>query len=651
MLPQSCKDIHSPLSHELMLNNKNIESSKNLSLFNNVCCLDYLINIEEYYSDNMLEIIFYKKFIKLIYELDKNNRLDFPNYNKESLIKFIILLNKTSCYYYTHLKIKYSKYLCNLCIKTCQIIFQSENDNANPINQYQNNGQFPKEINIKNLISDIYNNACCNYLKTFSFNKCLKFMEYSYKNIDDNDINNKMIYYNNSIIVSTKNIINYDNINNSIKTLEQLIHTRKNYFNNIYCDKSYCNNGDNSEIIKAKLETNKENYKSFKLLCFIMYNYVLFVENIFKEKEKAKNLFKINYEYVCTFLGRTSFEAQKFLIRLNDKIKNKRLNYKIYEDNKKIKSKSNNNYRHSEHDINLRINNILERIEEFEGILHNEKILNIIKEKNLNNEKISKNNNNNNEIVNTNYNLLEEKNTNNKININNAENFIKKGNDNINKIINKENKKEKENINPQKKEKERITFDMMDNIIEEFKKESQEKLEANKKLKEEQDKKKLDNINKENNNINLTKTNSENLNPNDNSVPKKPPRIKKLFQKVLGHCHRGTKQTQLGELFQSLMGSKTEDKKEENDIKIEDKKDEIKVGKEKENNFINLDDDNESKNSDEDNNKENNKENENKINDNSNSSQNCGFGFKININLDPSSYSYDATTLYQEIEN
>ncbi len=650
MLPQSCTDIHSLLSHELMLNNKTIEPSKNLSLFNNICCFDYLINIEEYYSDNMLEIYFYKKFIKLIYELDKQNHLDFPNYNKESLIKFIRILNKTSCYYYFHLKIKYSKYLCNLSVKICQIIFQPENENVNPINSFQNNGQFSNDINMKNLICDIYNNACCNYLKTFSFNKCLKFLEYSYKNLDDNDINNKMIYYNNLIIISTKNIINYDNINSSIKTLEQLIQTRKNYFSNTYCDKSYCNNGDNSEIIKTKLKSKEENYKSFKLLCFIMYNYVLFVEHIFKQKEKAKNLCKMYYEYVFAFLGKTSFEAQKFLIRLNDEIKNKRLNYKIDEDNKKIKSKNNKNYRHSEHDINLRINNILERIEEFEGILHNEKILKIIKEKNLNNENI--NINNNDEISKNNNNLLEEDNINIKINITNENNFIQKENNNINKeIINKENNNEKQKINQPKKEREKITFDMMDNIIEEFKKESQEKLEANKKLKEEQDKKKLDNINKENNNINLAKRISENLNTNDNSVPKKPPRIKKLFQKVLGNSHRGSKQTKLGELFQSLMGSNNEEKKEENEIKIEEKKDEIKVGKEKENNFINLDDDNESKNSDEDINKEDKKEEKNKINDNTNNNQNCGYGFKININLDPSSYSYDATTLYQEVEN
>ena len=650
MLPQSCTDIHAPLSHELMLNNKTIESSKNPSLFNKICCFDYLINIEEYYSDNMLEIYFYKKFIKLIYELDKQNHLDFPNYNKESLLKFIRILNKTSCYYYFHLKIKYSKYLCNLSVKISQIIFQSENENVNPINSFQNNGQFPNDINMKNLICDIYNNACCNYLKTLSFNKCLKFLEYSYKNLDDNDINNKMIYYNNLIIISTKNIINYDNIRSSIKTLEQLIQIRKNYFNNIYCDKSYYNNGNNSVIIKTKLKSCEDNYKSFKLLCFIMSNYVLFVEHIFKQKEKAKNLCKIYYEYVCAFLGKTSFEAQKFLIRLNDEIKNKRLNYKIDEDNKKIKSKNNKNYRHSEHDISLRINNILERIEEFEGILHNEKILNIIKEKNLNNENI--NINNNDEISKNNNNLLEEENINNKIHITNENNIIQKENNNINKeIINKENKNEKQTINQQKKEREKITFDMMDNIIEEFKKESQEKLEANKRLKEEQDKKKLNNINKENNNINLAKTSSENLNPNDDSVPKKPPRIKKLFQKVLGNNHRGSKQTKLGELFQSLMGSNNEEKKEENAIKIEEKKDEIKVGKEKENNFINLDDDDESKNSDEDINKEDKKEEKNKINDNTNNNQNCGYGFKININLDPSSYSYDATTLYQEVEN
>ena len=191
------------------------------------------------------------------------------------------------------------------------------------------------------------------------------------------------------------------------------------------------------------------------------------------------------------------------------------MNYKIDEDNKKIKYKNNKNYRHSEHDINLRINNILERIEEFEGILHNEKILDIIKGKNLNNEKI--NINNNDEISKNNNNLFEEENINIKMNITNENNIIPKENNNKNKeIINKENKNEKENINQPKKEREKITFDMMDNIIEEFKKESQEKLEANKKLKEEQDKKKLDIINKENNNINLAKTISENLNPIDN---------------------------------------------------------------------------------------------------------------------------------------
>ena len=153
MLPQSCTDIHSPLSNELILNNKTIESSKNVSLFNNICCFDFLINIEEYYSDNMQEIYFYKKFIKLIYELDKQNYLDFPNYNKESLIKFIRILNKTSCYYYSHLKIKYSKYLCNLSVKISQIIFQSENENTNPINPFQNNGQFPNDIT-PNLLFD-----------------------------------------------------------------------------------------------------------------------------------------------------------------------------------------------------------------------------------------------------------------------------------------------------------------------------------------------------------------------------------------------------------------------------------------------------------------------------------------------------------------
>ena len=642
MLPQCCNDIHYPLSHEFILSNKSIESSKNLPLFNNICCFDYLINIEEYFNDNMNEIYFYKKFIKSIYELDKKNNLDFQSYNKDSLIKFIMILNKTSCYYYTQKKIKYSKYLCNLSVKIVQIIFQAENENIFQKNQYKNNGKFLNDINDKNFISNIYNNACCNYLKTFSYNKSMIFLDYSFKNIEEDDINNKMIYYNNLIIISIKNIANYNFINNSIKALYKLIQTRMEYFNKIYNHNSYVNNGENYEIIKNKLKANQEDYKSFKLLCFIMYNYLLFIDKILKNKEQTNNLCNVNYEYVKKFLGKSSFEAQKFLIRLKGGIKNRKReeeNKSLV--NKKIDNKINKNHRHSENDINLRLKNIYKKIEEFEEILQNKKILDIIKEKNSNNEDLSKPNNN--EIIKNSNNLLEKENIKNKLERNDNDNNNNQNKNNI-------NEKNPLNMNAQKRE--RITFDMMDNIIEEFKKESQEKLEADKKLKEEKEKKKLDNINKEDTNNEET-PNIQNM--RSDLSAKKAPRIKQLFQKVLGTTKKETKKTKLGELFQSLMGSRHEDKKsDENFGQIQEKREEIKVGKEKENNFINLDDDDdedENKNIDEDKNKGEENKKENKTKDNLNNNQNCGFGFKININLDPSSYSYDATTLYQEAEN
>jgi len=277
---------------------------------------------------------------------------------------------------------------------------------------------------------------------------------------------------------------------------------------------------------------------------------------------------------------------------------------------------------------------IIERIQEFEGILQNEKIINIINDKNSGQDNSLPNNNE-------------------KI----------KSNDNINIYINKEKENnidikinEKNNNKPEIKEKEKITFDMMDNIIEEFKKESQEKLEENKKIKEEKEKiKKEKEKEKENENEFINERERSNdrkrsyvENMNDNSSPRKAPRIKKLFQKVLGTTIKDPKKTKLGELFESLMTNKNEEKKEENNIaKLEDKNDEIKVQKEKENNFINLDDedDDNKSNINDDENKEEKKDNENnQIN------QNCGFGFSIKINLDSTDYSYDATTLYQENE-
>ena len=141
MLPQNCSDIHYSLSQEILENNKD-----HSILFNNICCFDYLINIEEYYKDNLMEIGFYKKFIRLVYELDKKNVFDFNNYNKESLIKFIKIMNKASCYFFTHKKIKYSKFLCNLSVKVCQILFDSENNNSSSINYSEKNGQFTNDI-------------------------------------------------------------------------------------------------------------------------------------------------------------------------------------------------------------------------------------------------------------------------------------------------------------------------------------------------------------------------------------------------------------------------------------------------------------------------------------------------------------------------
>ena len=635
MLPQNCSDIHYSLSQEILENNKD-----HSILFNNICCFDYLINIEEYYKDNLMEIGFYKKFIRLVYELDKKNVFDFNNYNKESLIKFIKIMNKASCYFFTHKKIKYSKFLCNLSVKVCQILFDSENNNSSSINYSEKNGQFTNDLKNKNLISNIYNNACCNYLKTLSFNKCSKFLDYSYRNIEEKDIDNKLIYYNNLLVLSTKNIINHSNIENSRKLLEQLIQSKKEYFNNLYSGNSYYNNGVNSEMINTSLKENEENYNSFKLLCFVLYNYIIFIEKILNQKEQAKNLCRINYEFVSKFLGKSSFEAQKFLIRLKDEIKNKNLNLRfdegsqIFEKNNinyKLNANNNKNIKHSDNDINLRLNNIIERIQEFEGILQNEKIINIINDKNSDKDNSIPNNNE-------------------KI----------KSNDNINIYINKEKennidiKINEKNSNPEIKEKEKITFDMMDNIIEEFKKESQEKLEENKKIKEEKEKiKKEKEKENENEFINEKertndRKNSYVENMNDNSSPRKAPRIKKLFQKVLGTTIKDPKKTKLGELFESLMTNKNEEKKEENNIvKSEDKNDEIKVQKEKENNFINLDDedDDNKSNINDDENKEEKKDNENnQIN------QNCGFGFSIKINLDSTDYSYDATTLYQENE-
>ena len=718
MLPQNCSRIHYPISINLFLQKKQMNIS-NYTL--SICCFDYLINLDEFFSDNLMQNYFYYQFIKIVYNLDKKNILDFQNYNKDSLLKFIIIANKICCYYYIREKIKYSKFLSNLIVSIIQNYFKKNNNIINN-KQYKKNNNFIHDLKNNNLISTIYNNACCNYFKTSSFNKCSKFLEYSNKNIEENDINNKLIYYNNALIITTRNKLYYNinNIDNDIKIINKLILLKRKYFDNIYLNNIHYNNGGNNHsnnILKNNLKKNEENYNSFKLLSFIMYNYGFAMEYLLNQKKQAKKYYKNSYDYICKYLGKNSFEAQKFLFKINYKknINNffESMNYnindedEIIDNNKKKrnftpinirgknnkKNKKNNNI--YDEDIDLKLKSIMKKIENFEQILQNNEVLNNIiqNEKNNNNNNFNQNQNQSqyeykNNNINNSYNIQNEnKIINNKKEINNISydnnkfenNNINKKNEINNNIIKKEIKtnieetKNKNNKSTEKKEenknnntennekkktniKEKITFDMMDNIIEEFKKESQEKIEQQKKLKEEKEKeRKLKEENekkeKEKNGKEKPSENKdikikiEKTEENKNDLPpKKPLRIKKLFQKVLGMQEKEPPKTKLGELFQSLMKSPQEEKKKGPD---EGGK-EIKIENEANNNFINLDDDEEDI-KDKNDNEQKEENNYSKINNyNINNKSKSGFGYKINVNLDKSDYSYNATTLYQE---
>ena len=720
MLPQQCSRIHYPITINVI--SKNQLNYLNNSL--NICCFDYLMSLDEYYSDNLMNNHFYFQFTKIVYSLDKKNLLDFQNYSKESLLKFIIISNKICCYYYIIEKVKYSKFLSNLIVRIIQKYFKKNNNNIiiinNKLNKKYNN--YVNDLKNNNIISTIYNNACCNYFKTLSYNKCLKFLEYSNKNIEENDLNNKLIFYNNSLIISTKNKINCNtnDIDNNIKIIKKLILLRQKNFDNIYLNNIHYNNGgtnNNGNLILNNLRKNEENYNSFKLLSFIMYNYGYSMEKILKQKKQAKKYYKNSYEYICKYLGKNSLEAQKFLFKINNKISNNnfiesmyfnKLNdeEEMFEDNKKrrnltpinLRGKNNKNNNNYDEDIDMRLKSIIQKIENFEQILQNKEVLTDIILNDNNNRnfkenqsqyefKSSKTNNNynyqkenvihnhkkginnisienndfqkkKNDIINGNYINTEVKSNkyNNKNNINNYEENKEENKFLDNNKKNDEKKEEKKEIQEIKKinSKEKITFDMMDNIIEEFKKESQEKMEQQKKLKEEKEKErkikeeneKKEEKEKESDNkemkIKIEKTEEK----KDDSQPKKPLRIKKLFQKVLGRQEKEPPKTKLGELFQSLMRNPQEEKKKEPN---EGGK-EIKIGKETSDNFINLDDD-------EDDIKDNNKNNNNiineennytKISEKTNNKPKSGYGFKININLDKSDYSYNATTFYQE---
>jgi len=735
MLPQNCSRIHYPISIKTFKRKIYTEWDQKEISYNSkndfgICCFDYLIYLEEFYSDSLLMNNFYYQFLKISYDFDKEGIFDFQNYNKETILQFIVILNKVCCFYYIQDKIKYSKFLSNFTIRIIQNHIKKYKNIINNKSNKKNNF-FLYELKNNNIISTIYNNAFCNYLKSFSYNKSLKFLEYSNKNIDENDINSKLIYYNNLLIISTKNSINYNNIEYYIKILNKLILNKKKFFDNIYFNNNnYNNGGNNNGIIKNNLKKNEESYNSFKLLSFIMYNYCYALENLLNQKIQAKKSYQNSYEYINKYLGKNSFEAQKFLFRLKsnkskNQIQNRDNNYGPYyynetEENEMInienrrrnltptilrgKNTNNNinNNRNNEYDkdIELRLESIIKKIENFEEILSKKDMINniILKEKQINKgftqnidsnkfminseDNITNTNKNNSlksssyeEIINNNkINEIKIKNENTKKDIVISENNNKIDDSNKIKDINSDknpvpikedknnnlsnfNNKNSNNDESKKKNdiREKITFDMMENIIEEFKKESEEKLEQQKKLKEEKEKerklkeeKEKKEKEKESSNENKgmkIKIEKVDDKPNE-SQPKKVPRIKKLFQKVMGIREKEPPKTMLGELFQSLMKGPKEEKKKG----MDDGGKEIKIEKEPDNNFINLDDEEDEVKDNSNNDKDIKKKEGNYgiIDENKNNNK---LNSKITINLDNTEYSYNATTYYQEINS
>ena len=732
MLPQNCSRIHYPISIKTFKRKIYTEWDQKEISYNSkndfgICCFDYLIYLEEFYSDSLLMNNFYYQFLKISYDFDKEGIFDFQNYNKETILQFIVILNKVCCFYYIQDKIKYSKFLSNFSIRIIQNHIKKYKNIINNKSNKKNNF-FLYELKNNNIISTIYNNAFCNYLKSFSYNKSLKFLEYSNKNIDENDINSKLIYYNNLLIISTKNSINYNNIEYYIKILNKLILNKKKFFDNIYFNNNnYNNGGNNNGIIKNNLKKNEESYNSFKLLSFIMYNYCYALENLLNQKIQAKKSYQNSYEYINKYLGKNSFEAQKFLFRLkSNESKNQIQNrdntyyYNETEENEMInienrrrnltptilrgKNTNNNinNNRNNEYDkdIELRLESIIKKIENFEEILSKKDMINniILKEKQINKcftqnidsnkfminseDNITNANKNNSlksssyeEIINNNkINEIKIKNENTKKDIVISENNNKIDDSNKIKDINSDknpvpikedknnnlsnfNNKNSNNDESKKKNdiREKITFDMMENIIEEFKKESEEKLEQQKKLKEEKEKerklkeeKEKKEKEKESSNENKgmkIKIEKVDDKPNE-SQPKKVPRIKKLFQKVMGIREKEPPKTMLGELFQSLMKGPKEEKKKG----MDDGGKEIKIEKEPDNNFINLDDEEDEVKDNSNNDKDIKKKEDNYgiIDGNKNNNK---LNSKITINLDNTEYSYNATTYYQEINS
>lgn len=364
--------------------------------------------------------------------------------------------------------------------------------------------------------SAVYNNVACIYERTGAYDKALKYFNH-YKKFA-NTITDQLIYYNNALKVIIK-LNKVNEIDDCIDKFKALLFTE---MEEVKSEKMLMIGRDNEM-------NNEDVIQKCKLLAFMVYNYGFALEMLLRLKE-AKASYKKGYEFSISMLGESSLYTNKFVHKIDSKrpiaiSRSKTLNEKSNIRSKTPNRRTSNIQRedNSNEEISKKVERIIEKLDQFQNKIANATV-------HSQDSKMS-------------------------TSVGSVEKMKQMMKYKLKEVIyNSEVKNEKkDSLNDlNKNESKDITKSLIDEAIKEFHEEEA----ANKQI---PPKKKESNID---NNNNTLQNNKEK--PQEDKTYSKPPRIKKMFEKVLGLSQKSKPdQGRFSSMIFSLLNDKDNTKQQE----------------------------------------------------------------------------------------
>ena len=254
--------------------------------FNETCCLTHLIEMNDFSNDHFLSSKYTKFFFKEILSLYKSNKLDYPSYNKDITNKLIKILIHQLCHFFSLTKFRFAKLMVNIAL------------------DIHNRSIFKSNPDIVAGTAAVYNNVACIYERTGQSEKALKYFNHYSKYIT-NPID-KLIYYNNSLKVMIK-----------IKRVNEIDDMIDKFKSTLYQEIDKAKNEKLIALAKKDVIDDNEFTNRCKLLTFLLYNLAIAVES--QNVKEAKENYKKGYEFAISMLGESNFYTNKFLHKIDAK--------------------------------------------------------------------------------------------------------------------------------------------------------------------------------------------------------------------------------------------------------------------------------------------------------------------------------------------